>query len=1010
MGELRRGRGTREGRPTFYLRVVVDIILTAQTAALLNRARRAGFEAFGRWRDRDQFEHLKRLLTEYFERDPFLAAQDWDFLKTRADVAELLDAFFVEQAPLRPALPEALVANLDPVSDAAPPLEQLAEQVTKAIEDVAPEIWDDEDDRVVYVVRAAMAEQLAVSQATLLNTESLLEQTESIRGSLEGTQAANFDALPEEIRPYLDRLAEDDADAARRLTDVLLAAPSIKEGVVGLIAAPQGWIAEATSPGSVWAFLGRLADEEEAAVEANRAFALLSKSEFEEAHAAAERAVDLNPHFLYAKIVLAWVKNRRGAAAAAAGKQDIDDLRGSAMLLLSAREALDGLGRHSEALALVSDVCYAYFLAREQLRAVSLLEEVAADDDYLARTSAEARNAVADVAITLQRPDLAERFLAGDSEDARLTAATIRVTSSDEPAEIAAGAQALDGLLASGGSAIRGQAALIRLAASTKTDAVEWSDEAERVLRESGNDEPADGLRAQYLMERGRRQDAENILLRLDSPRSQELLIGMALESDDVGLAIQRSEALVREYPSPARRLSLAELLISDDRADEAEVILAALRRDERMPLDVRDQAYRLSVRQAYTARRFEETELLASEWLELVPSEADATWIRLESLLSLDRYEEAIALITETPLEADTVEKGRLLAHIFLRALPPVEALARIIELSDKFDRSDDRLEGLIILCYANSGDEIPEELARRAHATLSEFPERFPDSKANARSVSLEEMNEILRQKHEQDAVLGELSNDVLAGRQPVAVLAMATRQPLTAFWASLRVLPIVFADGGVATAELQAAEAAIGFGAVWDPTALVTSGLLDDDVTTAIEQALPRSVVTNATLQDVDYAGVDAAEGRTEQEQALAWNEELQQPVLLVRDPEEVARERQRVRDVLARARELEAVPEVVAERATRFDGAVPEIRDLESMGRAVLFGSLATAERLGLPLYSDDRVIRVLAHQAGLPTFGTLAIVEALAERGLLEDDAKNRARETLLAAGAIELPV
>jgi hypothetical protein len=237
---------------------VVDIILTAQTAALLNRARRAGFQAFGRWRDRDQFEHLKRLLTDYFERDPFLAAQDWDFLKTRADAAELLDAFFVEQAPLRPALPEALVTYLDPVSDAAPPVEQLAEQVTKAIEDVAPEIWEDEDDRVVYVVRAAMAQQGELLQAISENTETLLEQAEAIRGTVEGVQAG-LDALAEEIRPYLERLAEEDAEAARRLTDVLLAAPSIKEGVIGLIAVPQAWIAEAISPGSVWAVLGRLA-------------------------------------------------------------------------------------------------------------------------------------------------------------------------------------------------------------------------------------------------------------------------------------------------------------------------------------------------------------------------------------------------------------------------------------------------------------------------------------------------------------------------------------------------------------------------------------------------------------------------------------------------------------------------------------------------------------------------------------------------------------------------------
>jgi tetratricopeptide (TPR) repeat protein len=1035
-------------------------------------------------------------LNDHFEGDPFLAGQDWDFLQTRADIVEILDAFFVEQTPLRPALPAALTKYLDPVSDAAPSLADLAEQVTKAIEEVAPEIWDNESDRVVYALRAEMAGQLAVSQATLSNTEALLEQTEAIRGSVEVAQAGGFDALPEEIRPYLDRLAEEDADAARRLRDVLLVAPAIKEGVIGLIAAPQAWISETKAPGSVLAVLGRLAahfgsweeaetaflaaddagyhrrantlaraseaaqaqgktdeaqelldraealdqrdatvsilvalrltdadeklarlaeadsktNDEEAAVEANRAFALLGKNEIEAAHAAALLAVERNPHFIYGKIVLGWVKNRRGAAAAPAGNQDIDDLRGSATLLLSAGEALDSVGRHSEALALVSDICYAYFLAREQLRAVSLLEEVAADGEYLARASAEARNAVADVAITLQRPDLVERFLAPDidSEEGRLTSATMRVISSEDPEEIAAGAKTLEELLSSSDTGIRGQAALMRLAAATRTDGVDWSDEAERVLRESGNVEPADGLRAQYLVRRGRTQEAENILLQSDSPRSRELLISMALEAGDTGLAIQRSEALVREYPSPARRLALAELLIGDNRPDEAEPTLAALRRDERVPLDVRDRAYYLSVRKAYRARRYDETEQLTAEWLELVPSETDAAWVRLESLLWLSRYGEALALIADSGLEPDTIEKARLLAHVFLRALPPAEALEKIIELSDRFDRSDDRLEGLIIICYANSGDDIPEELARRGQSAIAEFAERFPDSKANARSVSLEEMNEILRQKREHDVVLGDISNDVLAGRLPLAVLAMVARQSLTALWTSLRVLPIAFADPAVAAAELAAAEAAIGAGAVWDPSALVTTGLLDQATTTAIEQALPRSVLTNAALQDVDYAAVDAAEGRAEEEQSLAWDEELQQPVLLVRDPEEVARERQRVRHVLARARGLEVAPDVDEEHSTPFDGEIPEITDLESMGRAVLFGSMAVAARLGLPLYSDDRVIRVLALQAGLPTFGTLAIIDALASRGLLTDDAKDRAREALVAAGALEL--
>jgi hypothetical protein len=57
---------------------------------------------------------------------------------------------------------------------------------------------------------------------------------------------------------------------------------------------------------------------------------------------------------------------------------------------------------------------------------------------------------------------------------------------------------------------------------------------------------------------------------------------------------------------------------------------------------------------------------------------------------------------------------------------------------------------------------------------------------------------------------------------------------------------------------------------------------------------------------------------------------------------------------------------------------------------------------------LPLFSDDRVIRILAREAGIPSFGTIAITEALTRRGLLTDDAKDRARAALAAAGAIDL--
>lgn len=1072
----------------------VDPLAIAEGFSLLNQARAAGFAVFKRWRDRDNFKHLQRLLEARFERDPFLSSQNWGFLLTSADVGETLDGFFVDQRALRPRLPEILLRYIDVPSDAAPPREEMAEQITKAIEDVAPKIWDQESDRIVYELR----KQMAVVEATHSNTEVLLEHVEAIREGQQVREAHSLDALPEDIRPYLERMSEEDEDSARRLCEILLGAESVADAVVGLIDTPQGWIKEARNAGSVWAALGRLAahygrweraeraflaadeagygrrasviakaseaahaqgeterasellaqaealnrrdaavairsalllddpdeklarlaeaeptsSEEEAAVEANRAATLLSKGDVQAAHEAALRALELAPRSTYAKVVLASAKTRRGLAVANAGQDpDFQDLRSAAALLISARETLQSLGRNSEALALVSDICHTHHVAREQLRAITLLEQVAADQDALAQASPPARNAVAETAIALQRPDLAERLLPSetDSEDGRLNRATLRITSPKSPKDTADGAAMLDELLAtSTDSGIRSQAALMRLAAATRSDDVQWSEGAEQVLRDGGHADAADGLRSQYLYRTGKTQEAENILLASDNPRTHGLLISSALEAGDLDRAVQLSEALLRRYPSHARSLEHAELLLDAGRASEAETALAPLRRDEGVPLDLRDRAYFLSLRDAYKARRYEETEKLAAEWLEIVPSEVDAAWVRLESLLWLSRYDEALQLIRTVPLEPDQVEKARMLAHIYLRALPPAQALERIAELSDRFDRSDDRLEGLVVVSYTSAGDDLAHALAQRGQQAVVEFPQRFPDSKANVHAVSLEEMKEVLKQQDQHATLLNAAGNEVLAGRLPVALFASAARQPVSATWVRLRAIPIAFADPALAAEELAAAEGAVGTGAVWDPATLVTVGLLGDAAAGAVKRALPRSVIAHAVLQDVDYAAIDAVEGRPVEEQSLAWNAEMEEPVLLVRDPAEIARERERIRAVMALARELEVSPDLDESHPTAVDAEVPEISDINSMVIATAYATLSVAARTQLALFSDDRVIRLLARELGIPSFGTIALLDALSKRTFISGVVRSEARAALIAAGAIDL--
>lgn len=1076
---------------------MADPIFTPGAITALNAARKKGFEMFRKWRNRDSFKHLARLLSRRFETHEFLYGQDWGFLKTQADVGEALDAFFVDQAPLRPALLEALPKYLVIVSDAAPPLADLAEQVIAGIEKVAPEIWDDENDRVVYKVREQMAlleETAETVGETRKAADQILERVDEVKEELVQRKLPFVgDALPDDVRPYLERLATEDGEAAARLTQVILNSPNVASGIKGLVEAPQGWFAGSAIAPYVWAALGRLSahfgmfdlaqraflaadaaghprrahvlakaaeaagnnalgdeaarllaqaesldrtdstvsimaaqalsgpDEklerleqakpqnsgEEAALLANRAAAHFAKREYNQAVDLAEHALELSRQFIYAKIVLAQALLARMASGSA--PRSIATASRALSLFVSARESLVAAGRTIEALSVVPGICHASFVADEKLRAVALLEEIASDTAVIAAAPAAVRTEVADAAVSLQRLDIAGVFLPDDeSDETKLTRASVRLLSRVDR-DATGAASELDAILDGDGDAsVRGQAALMRLAAAVEAESVEWSEKAEGVLRDTGHADAADGMRAQYLSKRGHEEEAENILLASQDGRNQELLVSLALDRGETERAVKLSEELLRRDDSPRRRLDHAEVMLRARRTNEASVLLAPLRSNTNVPIDIRDRAFYVSVREAHRARRYDESEQLADEWMKLVPEEG-AAWMRAESLLWLSRYDEAVALVRDQGLEPATIEEARLLAHIYIRGLTPVEALTEIATLSDRFDRSDERLEGLVVVSFGNANDDdLTPELGRRGQESVEEFATRFPDSKAGVRTVTLEELNELLRGAAAQGEQLQALGSGILAGRVPVHAYAAATRAAVSTTWVRMRPLPIAFSDAEIRYLDLEAAEAAIGVGAVWDLSSLVVVLRLPSAATQAVKQALPRSVLAHAGLQDVDYAAMDAIEGKAPVEQSLAWDEEHARPVLLVRDTEEVAGEREMIRRVLAEARELAIVPDTDSTTPTPFDADIAPVEDLLSLVGASLLASLSVAARMQLALFSDDRVIRNLAREVGIASFGTVALLEGLARRSFLDESVSQQALEALSDAGAIEL--
>jgi predicted nucleic acid-binding protein len=80
-----------------------------------------------------------------------------------------------------------------------------------------------------------------------------------------------------------------------------------------------------------------------------------------------------------------------------------------------------------------------------------------------------------------------------------------------------------------------------------------------------------------------------------------------------------------------------------------------------------------------------------------------------------------------------------------------------------------------------------------------------------------------------------------------------------------------------------------------------------------------------------------------------------------------------------------------------------------KDFDNLVAGGWAGAFDLARELGLAIFSDDHMLRAIARSEGLSTFGTLAVIDVLVERGALSPEDALEARIELRKAKAVELP-
>jgi formiminotetrahydrofolate cyclodeaminase len=664
--------------------------------------------------------------------------------------------------------------------------------------------------------------------------------------------------------------------------------------------------------------------------------------------------------------------------------------------------------RVNEAAALTARAAEAYGLAEEIEKAARLLESVEQPETLLIET----RESLAEAAIFARRPDLVRRFLdspfeVGSSSSA-LWADAVLLEEEADPGTREKAVQILLPLLESGDQDLRDRAAFALLSGAATSEEVEWNEAAAEIVRERMPAAEA-SMKAQVLQRERQYEDAENVLLpfAVDGKILRQLR-DLAAAREDWQKVRDRSAQLSDAGGKPVDRLAQADATFRAGDPEQAKEMFLGVARSQGVEEHLRGAGYGGAIEIAGAARDYEEIRRLAQEWHEELPSDSNAVWNLLFGLARVAQHQAAHELFRREEPDPDTEQRASLLAEVLGRSAPKGEALRQIANLSDRYGRQVEALEGffLKVSLEAEQSGEVPAELEDRIRNAWATFPERFPDQEfmqvVKAPST-LEGFEELLREMGggNNARIQQETIEEISAGERPVNGLAAAAPHgSIGRCWMGLGFLPLGFCIEHIDELEANAASKAIGGAAIWDSSSLFVVGGLGGRDTETVLGLFPGSRIASETLEDADAA--------LESLPAQGAHETVQDPetgaLIGIREhtKESIDRLHAMSAGMLKMARDFLVAPGL----GSKSD---PEMRNSYEKAerrpwRAVV-ASLALAQRLELPLYSDDRWIRRAARGLGIESFGTLALMDALWERGVLSSSERRMVRQRLLATGA-----
>ena len=521
--------------------------------------------------------------------------------------------------------------------------------------------------------------------------------------------------------------------------------------------------------------------------------------------------------------------------------------------------------------------------------------------------------------------------------------------------------------------------------------------------------------------------------LAVDDQTAAQSLIQVLEDAGRTDEAIQVAAEAARRLREPRFSLMQAEMLFRSDSYIEARDVIESALVSPSLSDSMRPDTHAMLARVAARSQDWDQIEQHCEAALKHGAPSARSrflSWLLVESQVRQRAHVRALETVEKLQLEPDTPGEVRVWAAA-VTSRPLNEAIAtKLLDLAERFADDVDLSSDLLTAVISRSRDEsedsqagpndervpLADAIRRRAFESM----EAHTDTHGSASRIqrirfeTVDELADALREQLEPvQRSLGEIADQVLRGKLPLGLLASASSKSV-AYMLATRSLGLYIAYSFVepdCASDDSGAETALGNDVVVDTSALMVGSLIGDFSSLRGQfqgLLMPQACVNDFEIARGDMDGLAASSGH------FGWDMHYDKPTYAAPDIDHQLLSIRRLK--LLESALPHVLPTPVEELPTFTDFTGSDGRE------AAWLAPIELAKSRNLVLWSDDVALRKLARSVGVQAFGTVSLLEHLANKAInaiadgdeesIEQLVVERREEVARAikAGVVDVPI